>query len=177
MEIDAAETSRDIAFSVHAILQSDLFIVPDTTQDSRFTDNPLVTGDLHIRFYAGAPLITVQGHALGMLCVIDRVPRQLTAAQQEAFRRLARQMVQLLERLHLAELSSELHVALLTDDPIPQALQACAAIFLRQLDAAMVRVWMLGPGDLCLSCEKVAHCLVLTQCLHLMASEGLSNNL
>ncbi|MEC4889129.1 MAG: PAS domain S-box protein, partial [Nitrospira sp.] len=81
------------------------------------------------------------------------------------------------ERHRLAELSAELHAALLADHPIPQALQDCAAIFLRQLDAAMVRIWMLGSGDLCASCHKAAHCLDRTECLHLAASEGLSRNL
>lgn len=95
--VEAAETSRDIAFCAHAILQSDIFIVPDAARDDRFADNPLVTSAPHIRFYAGMPLITSKGEALGTLCVIDRVPRQLTPAQQDTLRRLGRQTVQLLE--------------------------------------------------------------------------------
>ncbi len=95
--VEAAETSRDIAFCAHAILQSDIFIVPDAARDDRFADNPLVTSAPHIRFYAGMPLLTSKGEALGTLCVIDRVPRQLTPAQQDTLRRLGRQTVQLLE--------------------------------------------------------------------------------
>ena len=68
-------------------------IVPDTSHDERFIDNPVVTGDPHIRFYAGAPLISPEGHALGSLCVIDRVPRQLTIDQQDALRTLGRQVM------------------------------------------------------------------------------------
>ncbi|MDH4185935.1 MAG: PAS domain S-box protein [Nitrospira sp.] len=93
--VDVTETPRDIAFCAHAIHQPDIFVVPDATQDERFTDNPLVTRDPNIRFYAGMPLITTMGHALGTLCVIDRVPRDLTPDQQDALRRIGRQVVRL----------------------------------------------------------------------------------
>jgi signal transduction histidine kinase len=79
--VDVCETSRDISFCGHAINQTEIFIIEDATKDERFFDNPLVTGELAIRFYAGKPLINEDGYALGTICVIDQKPRSLSRFQ------------------------------------------------------------------------------------------------
>jgi two-component system NtrC family sensor kinase len=85
-----SETSRDVALCSTAILQNDVFVVSDTLKDERFRNNPLVVSEPRIRFYAGAPLITEEGHALGTLCVIDRTPREISSAQKDALAALSR---------------------------------------------------------------------------------------
>ena len=91
------ETSRDMAFCAHTILQSDLLVVRDTLADDRFATNPLVTADPHIRFYAGMPLVTQEGYALGTLCVMDQVARELSVEQKQALKSLSLQVVKQLE--------------------------------------------------------------------------------
>ena len=92
--LSATETPRDISFCGHAILHPDrLFVVPDASKDERFRENPLVTGDPDIRFYAGMPLKTGEGSAVGTLCVIDRVPRELSTTQYDALITLSHAVV------------------------------------------------------------------------------------
>ena len=79
--LDPCETGRDISFCGHAILHNEPMVVPDALLDSRFADNPLVTGPPHIRFYAGHPVRAPDGSHVGTLCIIDRRPRQLSAGE------------------------------------------------------------------------------------------------
>jgi anti-sigma regulatory factor (Ser/Thr protein kinase) len=97
-----------VSFCTHAITQRDLFVVPDARQNPTFQNNPFVAGG-DIRFYAGAPLVTPDGHALGTLCVLDKVPRTLTTEQLEALDALRRQVEAQLElRVNLLELEQAL---------------------------------------------------------------------
>ncbi len=96
--VSHTETSLDFAFCPYAILNPDeILIVRDAQEDPRFSESPRVTGGPKIRFYAGAPLVTPDGLALGTLCVIDRVPRDLTTEQKTALRALSQIVIAQLE--------------------------------------------------------------------------------
>jgi GAF domain-containing protein len=96
--VDVPETHRDLAFCAHAIWDpTEVMVVEDAAYDPRFANNPLVVSEPSIRFYAGAPLQTSSGNAIGTLCVIDRVPRRLDAGEQEALEALARLVTNELE--------------------------------------------------------------------------------
>lgn len=99
--LDLFETQRDVSFCAHTLETGKQLIVEDATQDERFAQNPLVTGAPRIRFYAGSPIVTREGHVLGTLCVLDTEPRQLTEEQSRALEALARQATELLEQRRL----------------------------------------------------------------------------
>jgi GAF domain-containing protein len=119
----ASETPRDIAFCAHTVLGNDLFIVPDALADERFAQSPLTTSSPHIRFYAGMPLVSPDGHAVGALCVVDREPRTLTSEQKQALRALGRQVIQLLE---LRRVSGELAASLAEVKTLKALLPICS---------------------------------------------------
>lgn len=111
--LGATETPIEDAFCKLAIEQHDVFLVTDASADGRFSSNPLVTGDPNIRFYAGAPLVTPGGVALGTLCAIDTVPRDLSTDQKRALQALARRVIGALEARRVA---GDLNRALLDVD-------------------------------------------------------------
>ncbi len=107
--IDVAETARDISFCSHAILENQVFEVQNALTDTRFHDNPLVTNDPNIRFYAGTPLITPRGNAIGTLCVISDKPKKLSSKQINALTVLGKEVIAQLElRLNNKKLSMAL---------------------------------------------------------------------
>ncbi|MCD5328242.1 GAF domain-containing protein [Chromobacterium piscinae] len=91
--LDTSETSRDISFCGHAILGDDILEIPNACDDCRFADNPLVTGDPNIRFYAGAPLQLSSGHTIGTLCLIDSKPKRLAGEEKRHLKTLAHTVV------------------------------------------------------------------------------------
>jgi PAS domain S-box-containing protein len=128
--IEDTETPRDIAFCAHAIQHSGVMVVPDALADERFRSNPLVTGNPNVRFYAGAPLRTPEGYALGTLCVIDRVPRELSADQLEALKALSRLVVNELElRRSVGDLSKAVRERRIVEDELDQLFNLSSDLF------------------------------------------------
>jgi two-component sensor histidine kinase len=111
------ETPLESSICAHAILQPGLFIVPDTTLDRRFSDNALVTGDPHLRFYAGALLQTPEGFPLGTVCVLDYKPRELDDKQKAFLRLMASQVMKLIE---LRRINASEHTARLLAEQLVQ---------------------------------------------------------
>ena len=146
--LTVSETDRKLAFCAHAILQDDVLVVPDTLADARFSGNPLATGDPYVRFYAGAPLITAEGYALGTLCVIDHVPRQITAVQIQALKALARQVVVQLElRRNFAAVQRSSLAADLKPKP-PQRFIKQLALWFGMVSAVLIAVTGLSQHHL-----------------------------
>lgn len=128
--LGARETPLEASICRHAIAQRELFIVPDTLEDERFRNYPNVVGEPKLRFYAGAVLEDTGGAALGSLCVLDRRPRELTAAQQHGLQLLARQVMNTLRlRLtarQLALRNAELEAARREIETLKGLLRICA---------------------------------------------------
>jgi len=131
--VEVKETPRECSICAHAIQQRDLFIVSDTLEDSRFRENPLVTAEPYIRFYAGTPLVNEDGFALGTLCVLDREPRQLDAEQKEAINALG--------RLALRQMELRMNLQLLKDALNDRTREEHAReLELKRLEEKLVRV-------------------------------------
>src|SRR5277367_5639610 len=131
--VQIRETPRESSICAHAIQQSELFIVPDTQEDERFRESPLVVNEPHIRFYAGAPLINEEGFALGTLCVVDRQPRVLDEEQKEALSALRKLAVGQMElRLNLQLLKDALNDRTRTEHAREQEL--------RRVEEKLIRV-------------------------------------
>lgn len=142
-----SETARSVAFCAHTIRQRGILVVPDARGDARFRDNPLVTGEPHIRFYAGAPLVTPEGDAIGSMCVVDSVPRTLTDDQLHALDALRRQAE---AQLELRRNLLELEAALVARDHA----EAEQATLVRELRSSLTNVNKLSAMiPYCSNCE------------------------
>lgn len=171
------ETPRDVAFCDVAIREEAPLVVADATKDARFERNPLVTGDPNIRFYCGVPLRTPEGHALGTLCIIDRVPRAMTAEEQSTLEALARQVeIELEIRRRLAMLESSLSA----QREQQRAKEMLASMVVHDLRSPLSVLMTLGPlvrpgdreshealGDMLAAAEKMRGMLtdILDVCL------------
>jgi diguanylate cyclase (GGDEF)-like protein/PAS domain S-box-containing protein len=131
--LDATETHRDIAFCAHTILGSEIFLVEDAWEDPRFAENPLVTGELGIRFYAGVPLSAADGLRVGTLCVIDQTPRILPSEQREALLLLA---IQANKQINLCREQKALRDTLSITSAVEQELRKSESLFHAFMDHA-----------------------------------------
>ncbi|MGI0485006.1 GAF domain-containing protein [Pantanalinema rosaneae CENA516] len=171
--LEITESLREMAFCDYAIQQPNLFVVPDALSDPRFIDHPLVTEAPHLRFYAGIPLVNGDGIALGVLCVLDDQPRQLTIAQQQMLQVLAQQVVTLLEsrrnsiilarmeaelvqRTQLSTLSTEVVAALSQAGSLPEILDHCVQAIAQYPGLASVRLWTFNQKMNLLELQAIA---------------------
>lgn len=132
--LTASETARDISFCGHAIHSDQLFEIPDTLTDLRFVDNPLVTGSPHIRFYAGQPLMTLEGLAIGTLCVIDNQPHQLQDSQRAALQVLAKSVVKQLDLSMALQREQQLNAELVAQNNFRKTLLESAGLAIISTD-------------------------------------------
>lgn len=137
--VNVDETSRDIAFCGHAIMQRDVFVVEDAMADSRFSDNPLVTSEPKIRFYAGASLTTPDGFQIGTICVVDRQPRRMNPDQVEALRALSRHVI---TQLELRKSLVELHRSTLVRERLERNVRESERQLFQFLEAVPVGIFV-----------------------------------
>ena len=165
------ETARNISFCTHAIQKpNELMVVPDALDDARFATNPMVVGEPKIRFYAAAPLVTPDGHALGALCVVDRVPRQLSPEQLRALDALRRQTQ---AQLELRRNLNELKEALTARDRAEEEQQTLIAELRQSLDSITK---LSGLLQFCSTCHMNLTLPAVPSSIH-KVSEGITQML
>lgn len=156
--LNVPETPRELSFCQYAIMQEEILEVDDAQENALFRDNPMVTGEPNVRFYAGAPLVNAEGYSLGTLCIIDTVPKHLSDQQRDALHTLAREVVSHLElrraRLALQHEKEKLEALLkLANSAVDQSYMASKNdIFIKQ-ESKLVKIptadilWVEALGD------------------------------
>jgi PAS domain S-box-containing protein len=171
--LDITELPRDGGFCSYAILEPDIFIVTDALEDQRFVLNPLVAGAPGLRFYAGVPLLVPAGYRLGTLCVLDRVPRQLSASQQEALITLSRQVVTQLElRLNIVQLERTRAERSMAEDELGQREHICRAA----LDALSEHIAVLDSSGAIIATNEAWNQFARTNGDHNLCHTGVGSN-
>lgn len=145
--LDAPETPRDVSFCGHVVAAEAPLVVPDALQDLRFSDNPLVTGDPKVRFYAGVPLQTPDGFSLGTFCAIDHNPRQMAGAEVETLELLARQVVEVLE-LQRRHTASEARLRAIIGTAVDAILTIDESGLMEQVNPAIEHIFGYHPSEL-----------------------------
>ncbi len=157
--LDVRETSREISFCSHAVHRRELYVVTDAASDTEFADNPLVTGELGIRFYAGAPLFSADGHALGALCVLDRQVRRLTPEQMQALTVLSRHVMAQMELRRQAHERARINrslLSLLEDERLAQtSARETEALNRAVLNSVLTQIAVLDRGGKILTVNDV----------------------
>jgi GAF domain-containing protein len=156
MGVSLDEMSRDVAFCSYAILQNNVMTVEDATKDSRFAYNPLVMAEPHIRFYAGAPLLTPNGAAIGTLCVVDREPRHLKEEQTKALQALARRIMSGLELRRVSTLLIKMNDELIHENSVRREFEQKQGALISELERANAKVDTLHKLlPVCFDCKCV----------------------
>jgi PAS domain S-box-containing protein len=137
--LNVTETPRSLAFCGYVILQSDIFIVRDARQDERFADHPFVVGEPCVRFYAGVPLMSPEGYAIGTICVVDFVPRDLNSDQINALKTLGRQVI---TQLELRRKLTELELLSQQNKQVEASLRESEERFRTISNSASVLIWV-----------------------------------
>ncbi|HXP73717.1 MAG TPA: PAS domain S-box protein [Stellaceae bacterium] len=159
--VDISEIPRDITLCARTVLSDEITLVPNAREDPAFANNPLVVGELGVRFYAGAPLITRDGYRIGVLCVVDRRPRsEFSSEDQSRLATLARLVMNELElKRELAvraaverdlALANELMSAIAAASGVKAGMEAALRIIREAVDASSARAWLLDSrGSVC----------------------------
>ena len=151
--LDVRELPLGNSPCMHALLEEETLVVPDTLKDPRFWNHPAYVGGPKLRFYAGAVIRSPEGHAIGTVCVLDKRPRQIEPAQLQDLRTIAAQVVTMLElrrqtaeAQQLATMRGQISVGLGSAEPLRAILNRCVQTLVEQLDGAFARVWTLDEA-------------------------------